>query len=114
VADSPPPPPPWDTDLLRRLLASVVLRSLQDLSGRSPRDPRRARALRYLSSPAAIQDIAAATGLDPEVVAERLPAVIEFCRQTPLSLPRIGRTAAGPYDYDALIPPALRRDGHPR
>jgi hypothetical protein len=96
---------PWDTDLLRRLLASVVLRSLQDLSSHSPRGPRRARALRYLSSPAAIQDIAAATGLPPDVVAERLPAVIDHCQQTPITTTSDGTY----YDYDALIPPALRR-----
>jgi hypothetical protein len=110
VAEAPPPPLSWDTDLLRRLLASVILRSLQDLSGHSPRGPRRARALRYLRSPAAVEDIAAATGLDPDVVAERLPAVVAHYYSHPLDVARIGTTK----DYDSAIPPALRRDGRDR
>jgi hypothetical protein len=104
-----PPTLPCDTDLLRRILASVILRSLQDLSSNSPRGPRRARALRYLSSPAAQDDIAAATGLHADVVAERLPAVIAHYRANPLDVARIGTTK----DYAAATPPDLRRPGRP-
>ena len=107
-----PPPLPWDTHIARRLLASIILRALQDLNGPPPRSLRDGArnpraALRYLSSPAAIHDIAAATGLDEEIVAERLPAVIAHYRSTALEVDRIGTTR----DYDSAMPPALRRGG---